>query len=222
MSSRGAGRSPRAARTGVVHDLLRRRAGGAAQHIGEILRRPHPLGRPGLREAVRVEHDRVAGPQLARAVVQLRPLHEAEQGAGRAQLLDGAVRPYDRGQRVPAAGNGRSGRRAGEVQVQAGDRAEPSDQLGRLLAEHRLAEQAQDRRRGAPPDRRRPDRVARHGGHRGRLGALAADVADDRVPLLLGSVEDVVEVAAHLRALAGGAVQRRKLEPRHVGQGRRQ
>ena len=27
---------------GVVHDLLRRAAGGAAQHLGEVLRRPHP------------------------------------------------------------------------------------------------------------------------------------------------------------------------------------
>ena len=162
------------------------------------------------------------GAQLARAVVQLGPLDQAEQRAGRAELLDRAVGAQDRGQRVPAAGDGRARGRAREVEVQAGDRAEAADELGRLLAQHRLAEQPQDRRRRAPAHRRGADRVARHRGHRGRLGALAADVADDRVPLVLGGVEDVVEVAADLGALARRAVDGRELEARDLGQRRRQ
>ena len=129
MSSRGAGWTPSAAPT-AWSTISCGSARGAAQHLGEVLGPPHPVGRAGLGEPVRVEHDRVAGAQLARAVVQLRPVDEAEQRARRAELLDRAVGAQDRRQRVPAAGDGRARGRAREVEVQAGDRAEAADQLG--------------------------------------------------------------------------------------------
>ena len=71
-----------------------------------------------------------------------------------------------------------------------------------VLAQHRVVEPAQDRGRRAAPHCGGADRVAREGGDRGGLGALSADVADHRDPLVLGDGEEVVEVAADLGALA--------------------
>ena len=56
-----------------------------------------------------------------------------------------------------------------------------------------------------------PDRRGDHGG----LGALAAHVTDDRDPVALAHLEDVVEVAADLVAGPGRAVRGRDVEPRH-------
>ncbi len=55
-----------------------------------------------------------------------------------------------------------------------------------VLAQHRGVEPAQDVGGGAVAHDRGADRVARQRGDRGGLGALAADVADDREPLALG------------------------------------
>ena len=92
----------------------------------------------------------------------------------------------------------RAGERARSTCAQAIVQKRPP---GRVLVEHRLADPAQDRRRRAPPRRRRAQRVARQRGHRRRLRALAADVADHEVPLALGGREHVVEVAADLEPL---------------------
>ncbi len=80
----------------------------------------------------------------------------------------------------------------------------------------RIASLSQPRiaRRRAPPHRRGADRVAGERGHRGGLGALAADVADHRDPLVLADAEQVVEVAAHVGALARGPVERRAVDAR--------
>ena len=111
-------------------------------------------------------------------------------------------------------------RRAREVEVGEGDRREAPRRVG--LAQHRVRQPTQDRRRRAPPHGGRAHRVARQRGHRGRLGALAADVADDRVPLVLRGGEHVVEVAADLEPFARRPVVGRQLQPRHIRQIRRQ
>ena len=121
---------------------------------------------------------------------------------------------------MPAARHREPDRRARDVEVHAGDRAEAV--VGLLAAQHHLADPAQDRGRRAAADRRGADRVARQRRHRGGLGALALHVADDREPVAVGGREDVVEVAADLVALAGGAVDGAELEARDVGQQRRQ
>ena len=107
---------------------------------------------------------------------------------------------------MAADGDGQPRRGGGAVEVGDGDRAEAR----RPLAQHRLADPAQDRCRRAPLRRGGADRVARQRRHRGRLGALAADVADHREPVALGRREEVVEVAADLVLLARRAVAARR------------
>ena len=58
-----------------------------------------------------------------------------------------------------------------------------------------------------------PDRVASERGDDGGLRALAADVAEDGEPVVVGELEHVVEVAADLVAVAGGPVRGRDVEP---------
>ena len=66
--------------------------------------------------------------------------------------------------------------------------------------------------------RRGAQRVAGERGDRGRLGALAADVADHQRPVAAAGREAVVEVAADLVAVAGGEVARGELDARDRGQ----
>src|SRR2546423_1038874 len=70
--------------------------------------------------------------------------------------------------------------------------------------------------------RSRGEVVAGRRGDGGRLGALPAHVAEDDGPAPLARLEKVVEVAAHLVALAGGAKARCDVEPRQLGQVRRE
>src|SRR5205807_3872975 len=74
------------------------------------------------------------------------------------------------------------------------------------LADQGLVEEGQDAAGAADPHGGSPDGVADEAGDRGRVGALAADVADDDGPTALDHLEDVEEVAADLVALATGAV----------------
>ena len=85
--------------------------------------------------------------------------------------------------------------------------------------EDRRVEPAQDgRRRDALPSEQAQD-VAGQPGDGCGLGALAAHVADRHRPLPVGQVEDVVEVAADIVALAGRGIAGAELDVRHRWQG---
>ena len=94
-------------------------------------------------------------------------------------------------------------------------REEPSRSIASLTQRRIAAGECVLGRRGA-------DRVARQRRHRRGLRALAADVADDREPVVLGRREEVVEVAADLVLLARRPVQRAGLDARDLRQQRRQ
>jgi hypothetical protein len=98
------------------------------------------------------------------------------------------------------------------------DRAEAAADV---LAQDRVVEEPQHLGRAGVVDRFRLDRVADEGGERRGLGALAADVADDERPVTVDG-EEVVEVAAHQRALAAGQVASLGLHARDLRQRARQ
>ena len=219
-SSRGAARLPTALATRLSTQTLRPVHRSRADGGLELRMSPQAVRRPRLGEPVGVEHDRVARPQRRAALVQLRVRRQAEQRPRLADQLDAPVRPPQHRQRMAAAAHRQLRRPARQVDERAGDRAEAPAR--RLVVEHRLAHPLQDRRRRAPPRRRRPQRVARESGHGRRLGALAADVADHEVPLPLGGREDVVEVSADLEPLPRRVIRRGQLRAGHVRQVRRQ
>ena len=117
-------------------------------------------------------------------------------------------------------GGGQIDARAAVGELDAGER--DGHEAGRALAQQRVVEAGEHVARAQPGDGVRAQRVAGERGHRGRLRALAADVADDQRPAAVALREDVVEVAADLVALARGAVARGQLQPGDLRQVRRQ
>ena len=79
-------------------------------------------------------------------------------------------------------------------------------ELRRVVVEHRGVEALQGAAGRGVLERGGAQRVARQRGDGGGLGALARHVADDERPLGRRALEDVVEVAADLVELAGGAI----------------
>ena len=126
---------------------------------------------------------------------------------------DAPVRVHDQRQRMAAAGQLEADAVAPDPQVGVTDRAEAALVAG--LVAQRAVQQGQDARRPALVGGRGAHRVARERGHRGRVRALALDVADQRRPGAVTGFEEVVEVAAELDPLAGGAEAHRGAEPGH-------
>jgi hypothetical protein len=99
-------------------------AAQAAEDAGELGRVPQLLRGVRLAQPVGVEHERVAGLEIGEAVLELDPFDQAQQRPRHAGLAHLAVALQDQRQRVPAAGDRQADRRAREVEVDAGDRAE--------------------------------------------------------------------------------------------------
>ena len=107
---------------------------------------------------------------------------------------------------------------AARVEVQAGeDRGREAS--FEVLIEHRGVDAREHRRGRVAVAGVGGGRVAQEGRHHSRLGALAADVADDQ-PAAVAVGEHVVEVAADFAAGAHRAEVARQVETGDVGQGR--
>ncbi len=175
--------------------------------------------RGGLAHAVGVEDEQVAGLQRGRDLGQLGALDDAER---RADVADRrrACRPRGRGS---GAGARRWRARAGRLSAVSSTRGERGgDEARRLLAQQRVVEADELVARAQAGDGVRAQRVAGERRDRGRLRALAADVADDERVAPVALREDVVEVAADLVALARGAVGRGQLQAVDLRQMRRE
>ena len=103
--------------------------------------------------------------------------------------------------------------------------AEPQDAKSAetvgFVMEKYLVQGGKSTRGFALADGRCTDGVARQRSDDRGLHPFAADVADDHAPVVRADLEDVVEVASDLTAIAGGSIGRRKLETRDVGVSRR-
>ena len=104
------------------------------------------------------------------------------------------------------------------AQPEQHDGAEP---VGAVLEQHLVERRAAPRLGPRCWTRQRADRVADQGGDDRGLDALAAHVAEGDDPVAGADLEDVVEVAADLLAVAGRAVGGRDVEARDVGGGGR-
>ncbi len=108
---------------------------------------------------------------------------------------------HDERERMAAAGQVEVDPVAGRAQVRVGD----GEEAVVVLVVQGAVQQGEDAARAVLVGRRRAQRVAGEGGDGGRVRALALDVADDGRPAAAARAEEVVEVAAQLDALAGGA-----------------
>ena len=91
-----------------------------------------------------------------------------------------------------------------------------------LLPQDRVVEQAEHAARRFPAEGCGPQGVPGETRERRRPGALPADVTDDRGPRASADLEDVVEVAADVVALARRAVRGADVDAGHQRQRRRQ
>ena len=112
------------------------------------------------------------------------------------------VRVHDERQRVAAARELDLQAALADPQVRVRDGAEAP--VAALLAQ-RLVQQREHAARLVLVDGAGAQRVAGERGHRGGVRALALHVADQRGPRPAAGLEEVVEVAAELDALAGRA-----------------
>ena len=135
-----------------------------------------PSRRAGLDQAVRVEHERVAGTEHGLGVDRLDLGGDAEQRAGDVELLDAAVGAQDERGRMPGAGEHHAEGVA--VAIEPGQRRAREARVARLLLlQHDLVD---DLQRGGRLARlgARAQRVAHDARHAGRARVLALDVAD--------------------------------------------
>ena len=142
-----------------------------------------PARGPGVEDAVGVQQQRVARLErhLVRADVEAG--EQAERAAADVERLSGAVGAHEHGRRVAGRADRQDGVHRVEVEA-AGDRRHVAlaRSVAGLIAEDRLVEARHQPLRRAVEDRRRAQRVARERGEGRRLGALAADVAEDDDP----------------------------------------
>ena len=170
----------------------------------------------GLGDSVGVEQQRLAGAQLLLAFGDVDRVEDAEQRSGSADLpcLAG-VDQHRRGCPASVTVN----RRRSEAGVTTTRQAVHRSSW--RLAAQRPVQCLQHLRGGLAAHRRGP-RVSAPARHAGRAGALAADVADHEHPAAGAVLEHIVEVAAHLIQLPGGAISRLDLGLGHLGKRLRQ
>jgi hypothetical protein len=166
--------------------------------------------------AVGEEQEQIAGVEVDVALAEVGLAQAADDRAAQLEALDPTAGAQDRRRQMPAGGE----RHPGAVLVGADARVEDGAEApaGVELRPQRPVEQLEVLARVHEPQRRRAQRVARQRRERRGLGALAGHVADDHRPHAVGGAEGVVEVAADLVLLAGGAVARGELEAGHVGE----
>lgn len=166
----------------------------------------------GVRDAVGVEDEGVAGLELERHRRQAQIGNEPQQRPRHLDLADGLARPQQERVGMPARGQADRDAAAGS----AGEGRAADGAVGAVgeLAAHGLVEEPQHRLRGLLAHGDRADGVAGQARQDRRGGALATDVADREQPPVLGDVEEVVEVPARPPTVGDGVVADRDLEPR--------
>ena len=166
-----------------------------------------------LHQAVGEDAQHLAGRELDLGVVQLGVVEEPERGAERADLLDLAVRPQDQRPVVAREGEGDAQRASVVVAVAQVPVHERAVAFGLGLRLQHGVDLAQRRRGRQGRAGQGAQRVAGGRADGGRLGALAADVAEHEGPRLLVQREHVEEVAADLAAVARRDVRLASSQP---------
>ena len=167
-------------------------------------------GQRGVEDAVRVEHERVAGADLDRLGAPFGRLDRAEQ---RARAPDLEHLPVAHEQRRRMARRARTEARPGSSGGSATAATVQRESV--LAAAQRVVELVERRARIAGEAPRRAQRDARDGAQRGGRRALAGHVADDD-DRAGRRVDHLVEVAAGLHALARRAVAQGHLAAGHL------
>ena len=184
-------------------DAVGARAGARGEEAREAVRADPAVGGGRLDHPVGEQDERVAGVQHERLLADLRVLEDPQQRAGTPGRLDPAVGAQHEWQRVAA---GRHRRRDVALARRERDVEDGAEAVVEALAQQGFVELGEHGARAPRVEHGGAQRVPGEGGHRRRLGALAADVADHQRPVATAGGEAVVEVAADLVALPGGDV----------------
>jgi hypothetical protein len=163
----------------------------------------------GFGDSVGVEHDAVARLECGAAVGDRDGREHAEHGAEPSQLLRGNTGTGEQRCGMSGAADGRFPVAAGMAESEEGHSAETVC----VVAEEHRVQRGEDLGRFGLVHRRGADGVTRESGDDGRLDAFALHVADGHDPVAGGDLEDVIEIATHLGAVAGGPVGSSDIEP---------
>ena len=194
------------------HQPVGRVAGQAGQLVGQPVMEVGVVRAARLGQPVGVQEQHVAGVQGQFLGGRLGVGKQPKREAAAVEHPHPAVRAEQHRRRVARAGHDRPQPALLPAQVGQTGRDEAAVQ-SQLVGQDDLVGAGQHLGRIGAPACQHADRVPGRRGHRGGLLALPAHVAHGQAPAA-GGLVNVVEVAAHIRALGRGQVGRREL---HAG-----